>query len=1016
MGTADNGVKGATPITRRRAAPGAEAAQDSPEAVHEARAHDVGAAAALLGEQHILTAKISVPLLRPGMIARRRLIDDLAAKIDAHLTLIAAPAGFGKTTALAQWSTRSPWPVAWMSLDASDNDPVRFLRSMIAALARAGCAIGADALDLLRVAQVPALDAALTCLLNALAASGQEVVLVLDDYHVVTAPEVHACMTFLLDYLPSTLHLVICSRTRLPLAVARLRLRGRVAEVSEADLRFLPQEVADFCAQEIGPNLSSDDIRGLAECTEGWIAALRLAALSLQGHQEISHLVEAFAVGSHHSLVDYLSEEVLQHQPADVRVFLLNTCILNRLSGPLCEFIVAAPAARAAAGGGATDGVPDGADGGVTGAAERPMPGGSGQAMLERLERAHLFLLPLDAERHWYRYHHLFAEFLRERVRVSQPGVWRALHRRAARWYEQQHLHHEAIEHALVAADYRCAARVMRQIGTTLVRSSEITTVGLWLEALPGRIVRADPHLCMLHAWTDITLGRFDSGATWLDAAEDALSDAGPATDSLESTGSVHAGRAGVRGESTQRALLGELAALRAHIAAFQGNVRAAMTFAHRALELLPADRPYLRGLSALNLGVACWLESDVVAAAAALKQARTLGQTAQNPYVSLMASCGLAHIQIVQGQRRAALATGRQGVMLAAEGAARLLPAAAYVDATMAQLLYERDELDAASTHARQAVDVAERWGDGEALVYAYTAAAQIQQAQGDSVNAAQLMERAAAVACGREQRSWIDVLMMGQQARLALLQGQVETAERWICPTEQAYVGTFAQLTRARIQLARGQPAPALTLLRRELRQALSSRRMGTVIEIYLLQALAHDQKHETMLAQAALKHALALAEPEGYVRIFVDEGAPMAHLLARFCDRLHRTQDTPESAVRVGSAGLRVSPAYVERLLTAFPRSAVTAISAPFPEQPPEKPRAATAAVAATPRATLSEREREIVRCVAAGKSNGDIAGELVLELSTVKWHLSNIFGKLGVRSRTQLTLRAQELHLV
>lgn len=665
----------------------------------------------------------------------------------------------------------------------------------------------------------------------------------------------------------------------------------------------------------------------------------------------------------------------MQHQPKELQTFLLHTALLDRLSGPLCEAVLGEAAAELRE--------------------TLPLPAAAAQTLLERLEQANLFLLPLDTGRQWYRYHHLFVEFLRERLRRTNPGQIPILHQRAAAWYERAGLVAEAIPHALAAGAYNQAARLICQVGETLVNSSEVSQLGHWLEALPETLVHAHPHLCLLHAWTLATIGQYESAEVWLYAAEHRLGELALAPpDSRAKLLFV----SGPLGEAEEQALLqslsGEIAALRAHSATFWGDIPASQRFAQQALELLPQERLFLRGLSLLNLGIGCWLSGDVRVASQTLSQARSLGLHIRNHYIALLATCGLAQVQMVQGKRHLAYKTGQDALRLASEEGSSPLPAAAYAYVGMGQLCYEWNDLHAAAYYLEEGVRLGEQWGNSDMVVYGYTVLAQVKQAQGDTEAALEMLDHAERAVHQYQQRSWIIAIMVAQQVRLALMQGNLDAINRWRQQAEQDYVVTFEEVTMARICLALGQLDEALTRLARQAELAASSGRVGTWLEIRLLEALAYQQQQETARAIQAIEEALPLAEPEGYLRLFLDEGPPMQALLSLWL-RLRKQASDPELL------------AYVMRVLSRFGsvsgEPAANEGSGSF-EQLDVLP------------ARFSPRERDILYHLAAGQTNEAIARALVLEESTVKWHLSRIYAKLQVQNRIQAVLQAKRSRLL
>ena len=819
----------------------------------------------------------------------------------------------------------------------------------------------------------------MTSLLNALFLLTQDVVLILDDYHLITDQSTHDSLVFFFDHLPPKLHLVIASRTDPPLPLARLRARQQLFELRASDLRFTPEEVTTFFTTNKPFHLSDEQIATLTASTEGWIAALHLAALSLQGCEDIPTFLRTFAAGTHRSLTDYLAEEVLQRQPQAIQTFLMQTALLDRLSGPLCEAMLEEDAEESED-------------------APQPQPA-SAQALLEHLEQANLFLLPLDAERRWYRYHHLFAEFLRERMRRTSPQQIPVLHRRAAAWYERQGLLAEAIHHALAAGEFSQAARLICQIGDTLVNRSEVTLLRLWLEALPETLTRSAPQLCLLYAWALATIGHYEPAETWLQAAERGLDEL------AQESPAARAARLfapGPLGEAEERMLLqsmsGEIAALRAHSAAFWGDIPASMRFAQQALQQLPEGRLFLRGLSMLNLGIAYWLSGDVLPATQSLSQARAMGLLTHNTYVALLATCCLAQVQMVQGKRHLAFKTGQEALRLATEEGGNVLPAAAYAYVGMGQMCYEWNDLHAASYYLDEGITLSEQWGNGDMAVYGHTVLAQVKQAQGNTPGALEMIEQAERAVHSYQQRPWIIAIMVAQQVRLTLMQGNLEAISRWRQHAEQDYVVTFEEVTQARIHLALGQGDEALALLERQAHLAASSGRVGTFLEIRLLQALAYHQQQETAQAMQALEEALTLAEPEGYLRLFIDEGAPMRSVLSLWLRLQQQQQGAP--------ADQRLM-AYVTKVLGVF--------GAGLEEDTHHGERHRSEDMPAL-RSRFSQREQEILRHLEVGQSNEAIATALVLEVSTVKWHLSRIYAKLQVQNRTQAVLQAKKDQLL
>ncbi|HEX9070251.1 MAG TPA: LuxR C-terminal-related transcriptional regulator [Ktedonobacterales bacterium] len=898
----------------------------------------------------IVAAKVRYPRLGEQLVHRARMDDALNAVKPGQVSVVSAPMGYGKTTTLAQWLAMQHVPAAWVTLDPDDNDPGRFFRVLAAALESALPGTSKPLAAALSSPQPLDAKALVAVMVEALDASRTPLILVLDDYHAITSQNIHDGLMYLIQHMPAAARVIIASRTKLPFSLARARAHGHVHELSADDLRFTPAEVTRFCAQTPGMSLVAEQAARLADATEGWVAALQLAGLSMRQGIEAEALFEAFEEGGHAALVDYLLDEVVRLQPPEVQHFLLATSILDRFTAHLCERLIA------------------------EGPESITSAGGTGQRMLDQLEHSNLFLVRLDEERQWYRYHHLFSQVLRARLELEWPDRIAHLHLTAADWLRSHGLPSEAIQHLLAAREYPSAAQLIAETGQSLLRSGETSTLHHWLDALPQDIVEGSFMLCLLRAWLMVRVGEVDHAEEWLGAAERATQ-----ADALSSKSQ--------QGETPEQRS-GEVAAVRAHIEAFRGNTLAIIHHARWALQALPRDALHLRSLSAFNLATALWLESDYQGATIALNQAQAWAAVVADSYVSLLSIGMLAQLEIVQGRRRAAVRTSRAAVRLAEQGDASLL-AAGFVYVGMGQSLYEWNELTGAALYCSRAADIGERLHSADLLVYAYTVMAQVAQARGE--DAVDLLERAAAQARLAGPRSWIAAIMVGQQTRVAIQLGQLSALEHFTRPGVQDYVAAYDRLTSARLLLSHGSHAAALGLLSEHLKQALGAGAMGMVIETRLLIALAYQSLGNLPAAYEALEHALVLAEPEGYVRLIVDEGAPIAQLLANLLARLHGSHE--------GEHG-RVSEAYLRRLLGAgAPGTAWYAASG-----------TSGPSASVTPEA-LSEREREILCLVADGYSNAEIAHELVVATNTIKWHMTNIYGKLGVHRRTSAALWAR-----
>ena len=885
-----------------------------------------------------LSTKLYIPPVRPTLIPRPRLYDRLAPTNANRMVLISAPPGYGKTTLISSWLAENKCPACWLSLDESDNDPVRFLQYLTRGLAQIIPAIEIQSPGML---QEPPSDAWMNPILNAIALQAGPFVLVLDDFHLIQSQPVLDMVTLLVERMPLQMRLFLLSRTDPPLPLARWRARGQMEEVRAGHLKLTKPEIAVFMNSLMHLPLSDEDIGALEARTEGWIAGLQLAALSMQGRSDAHDFVAAFT-GSHHYIVDYLLEEVLRQQPESMRTFLLKTSILERLCGPLCEGI-------------------------VEGTRERI----DGQAILQELERRNLFLVPLDDNRHWYRYHHLFADVLNQHLERMMPEQIHDLHIHAAEWFEQQGFIPEAIHHTLMARDPERAVRLVEENGCLLLLAGEVTTLDRWLEAV-APFAPTHPWFAILKGWVLTLTGQQEQVGQVLDRAERVLSALDPA---LESTANV-------------RIMRGALAAARAYTASVQRDPSAA-EFARQALACLPeADAlgDVLRSLATLILGDTARISGRLEEAKRAYREAARIGRAANNPHLVILGDSNLAEILIEQGQLDLAAARLSEALQVAtcADGSKSLR--ADRVLAGLSRVAYQRNDLSSAARYAEQCVELCQQSGYLEFAAVGHVMLAQLQQLQGRPDKAAEAMHTADAMS--REHvpaarwPTWVQCVL----ARMRLAQGNFEQVGQFlkkhaISPGDDiSYAREPLYLVLLRMYLAQGEYDSALALSQRLLGAAEATDRTGTVIEIHVLRAIAFQGKRDLVQALSTLERALALAEPARCVRVFLDEGELMARLL--FQARAHHL-GTP----------------YLTELLSALPKGSETALPA---SQPLVEP--------------LSARELEVLKLIAAGHSNEEIASKLIISVKTAKRHISNIYGKLGVKSRTQAVALARELKLV
>ncbi len=902
----------------------------------------------------LLETKLHVPRLRRGLVARPRLSERLGRGAESKLTLVSAPAGFGKTTLLAEWLADAPAEgsvTSWLSLDEGDNHPVLFWTRLIAALQTVAPGVGAPARSLLE-APDPSVEAALASLLNELTALPSDVVLVLDDYHAVDAPEIQAGMTFLLQHLPTQLHLVIATRADPALPLAGLRARGELVEIRAADLRFNPDEATAYFNAALGLALTDGDVATLERRTEGWIAALQLAGLSMQGREDVAGFIAGFA-GDDRYIVDYLVEEVLHRQPERVRSFLLETSILRRMTGPLCDAVT-------------------GRDG--------------GRAMLEALERGNLFLVPLDDRRRWYRYHHLFADVLGARLLDERPEQAPELHRRACEWYEAHGDRAEAIRHAIAGGDVARAADLVELAIPATTRQRQEAALRQWLEALPDELLRVRPVLSNAYAGSLLVRGE-------VDGVEERLRDAERWLGLLDEAGGGTAGRAGamvVVDEAAFRALPGSIAVHRAGQALILGDVAGTAAHARRALDLVGEDDHLSRGGAAGLLALTSWTSGNLEAACRWYAEGMASLEKAGHLSDVIGCALALADIRLAQGRLGEALRVLERGLALATGQGGRVLRGAADMHVGISTILREQDHLEGARQHLLQVGELGDENGLPQNRYRSRVAMAAIRQAEGDLDGALELLAEAERLYVGDFSPDVRPVRAL--KARVLIAQGRLAEASDWArdrglsAADELGYVHELEHVTLARLLLAQGGhdrsgPAAreATELLERLLAAAEEGGRSGSVIEILVLLTLARHARDDEAGALASLQRAVAMAESEGYVRVVVDEGPPIAALLKL-------------------AAKQRNAPGYVRRLLA----SAVTAEGHAPVEQPLIEP--------------LSERELDVLRLLESDLAGPDIARELTVSLATVRTHTSSIYAKLGVNSRRAAVRRAAELGLL
>jgi LuxR family maltose regulon positive regulatory protein len=916
----------------------------------------------------LLQTKLYIPALRPSYIQRKQLLNKLNDRLktkdklfNRKLTLVSAPPGFGKTTLVSSWIHQLDQPAAWLSLDEGDNEKNRFLFYLVTALQETYRELGGTTISLLQSPQPPPFDTLLTVLINDLVDLTGQAILVLDDYHVIHNLEVHKAITFLLDNQPPQLHLVIIGREDPVLPLHRLRVSGQMAGIYTQDLRFTVDEAAKFLNETMGLNLGLEEVTVLERRTEGWVAGLQLAALSMQDLPDTREFVSSFA-GDDRYITDYLLGEVVERQSPQVQEFLLKTAIFDRFCAPLCEAVL-------------------GAGGWGLGAEEQGQKLSS-QVIIERLDQANLFVIPLDNKREWYRYHHLFADFLLMRLREREASQITDLHRRAAAWYEENDLLAEAIDHALKAKDFQRASRLIEQNAlTTIFGHAQWATLFEWMETLPAEMVRARPRLSLQYAWALFTTGRWEAAANLVEEIK-------PVLEAVE------------QGAEKER-LLGELSVIAALVAySHGGDMKRCTEEARQALLLLSEDNLTLRCVALLSIGEAAMIQEDAPVARRSLQDAADVALAAGNIAIVLFALGDLARLEMTEGYlHRAAELYQRVRPLGTIEGGTILGPTG-ITCIQMGEVLREWNDLKKAESVLREGLTLCRQLtGLPNIVLEGQVNLARVMQASGDEELAAETMQEAENLLADMlgqsgDPRPMISLALAGR-LRYWLARGEIDRAARWlddngisfdaaISPGELAY-----HVLLARILIEQGRLDKAQRQLERleKINGERESPRLA--LEISILKALLYRAKGDRDQAETNLIQALQLAEPERYLRLFVDQGEPIVPLLEQL-------------------AGRRPIPSNLKAIL-----SVVQGEPSATEKSPPAEGLSPKTSVPVEP---LKEQEIQILRMMAAGRTNREIADELYLSVNTIKVYASRLYSKLGVHRRGEAVAWAQELGLI
>jgi LuxR family maltose regulon positive regulatory protein len=900
----------------------------------------------------LLKTKLFIPPSRPNLVLRPRLTERLEAALRLHhcLTLVSAKAGAGKTTLVSEWLHQQERPVAWVSLDTNDNDPRRFFSYLVAALHTLDVEIGQVVLSQLETVQLPQPEALIVELINDVASSSIPFILVLDDYHLIQNDWIHQAVGYLAEHLPHEVHLVLLTRVDPPLPLARLRGRGQVTEIRDHDLRFTPGETDQFLNQVMELEMSAKAVSTLEGRTEGWIVGLQMAAISLQGRKrdgDPAAFVEAFG-GTNRFILDYLMEEVLNQQAPAVQEFLIETSILERMCGDLCDAVRSGKAVTR-----------------------------DSHTILGQLEQANLFVIPLDDERRWYRYHHLFAELLNSTLRQHRSAdEIRELHHRASRWHQGEGFLEEAMSHAMAAQDFERAASMIEDNIVSMLARSEVPVLLGWIERLPEQVVRNRPWIDVYRANTVALSGRLDGVDSLLDGVEKRIEPEAPQASEL----------------------LGHIAAVRAYAANLRGDAARAIEMARLTERYLPEEHLAARGMAAYALADTHFAGDDIDRANQALLDMLRVGEKTGQLMLIVTALCELAAIKIVQGrlyQAQELYGKARQW-MVERNGLDSRLRCA--YEFGLADLLREWNQLDAAHEHAMTGMAYRRRLGGY--FVVGDLPLMRILQARGDVEGALRVLHDTEQIVQTHYFQLATKIAFRTARVGQWLAVGDVETASRWADECDGG--SELEQIVLARLRLAQGRYTDAQHLLERQRGLAEAGGRTGRSIQILGLLALALETQGRPDEAGATLSEALSLARPEGYMRVFLDLGWPLYELLER-------------SAVR------DAAPKTKDALIPPFAGDYVRQLLDGFRQEREARRRVAEAVSLSSSLAEalldpLTERELEVLRLLAEGLPNKEIAGRLVVAPSTVKQHLKNVYGKLDVHSRTQAVARGRELGLL
>jgi LuxR family maltose regulon positive regulatory protein len=889
---------------------------------------------------HMLHTKLLPPPIHENRVNRAHLLHKLDTALSYQLTLVCAPAGYGKTTLLSQWLQQRQLPAGWVSLDRGDNDPAQFIGYFLAAIQSIDPDAGALIPGMLLPPKPAPVSKILLALVNDLAASPHDFVIVLDDYQEIDAQIVHDFLARLIEHMPGNLHLIIAARADPPLSLPHLRGRGQLLELRAADLSFNTAEASAFFHDAMRLPLSANAVDALLHKAEGWAAGLQIAAIFLQNQTDLPQAVQSFT-GGHRHILDYLASEVIERLPAPVQAFLSQTAILDQLQASLCDA--------------------------VTGR-------GDSAQILEQLDRENQFIIPLDGEQRWYRYHRLMAEALRRRTALLDQAHLAVLHRRASDWYAAQGMTNSAIQHAFESGDFEHAADLIKSCTEDMLKSSRIVTLLKWLDRLPEDLLRVRPALNLAYAWALLLKGG--------------------------STRAVQERLAGLSADLAGTSLSAQETLLRALIAALSGDFEQSLAYSQHALETLPENNLFLRSIAADNLGIAHVLHGDIPSAIQAFKDSSALAKESGNTMFLVASLSNLAGLYLIQGHLQLAGAVYRQALNQATAPSGQRLPVACRALMGLGEIAREWNQLAQARQYLEQAVQLSQQYSEAGELVLRLNLG-RVLQAQKEGNQALEMIQRAQALALQSTATKIDDRLVDATLAHVWLQQGNLAGASEWAarCGFEQASPGAALPgdalpmpydireaewMVYARLRLAQQQPQAALLVLAALLIGAQQQGRLRRQHEILLLIALAHQQAASTDEALEYLQRSLELAEPEGCTRVFIEEGAPLTRLLRQAVHRGIHSQFCSQLLNDIQAEQRKPQPASGEEQ---------TGLIEP-----------------------LSEREFDVLRLLAEGCTNHEISQRLYISLSTVKGHVANLSGKLLARNRTEAVARARQLGLL